>query len=380
MGDGLIKVKDNVCSLPECAWLECRDVIREVMIEGKWTLGEYTRKFEEEIADWSHRQFGIAVNSDTAGIEIVLRCLGIGNGDAVMFPANAFPSTPIPVLRVGGKPVFCDIELESFSLDVNDLERKLDANPSAKAVILMHTGGIISKHYVEICDICISRNLFLIEDCAHAIGSKRGYPAGKIGHAGIFSFYATKVLRTGEGGMIVTDSKDLEEKARMYRNYGKRQNFTKTDVAVEGYSWRMPEIEAIIGFWQAQNLEETVEARNDVAECYFKQLAEKNLRCDWKRPEVDEVRNWYKFLIMLEEGIYKEDVKKAMIGLGVQIPLGVYEIPTYKQDVFVERFGNSICPNVEEFCRRHMALPLYEGMTWNDVEIVVNALEKVIGR
>lgn len=223
--------------------------VEKILTSGMLTLGDFTKRFEKEFARLCSVKRAVAVNSGTSAMEIVLRALGLKKGDEVLVPTNTFSATAAVVVMVGGKPVFTDIEAKSLCIDAENAQKYL--TKKTKAVIAVHIGGLVCPEIKAIGEICEDHNLFLIEDAAHAQGSLLDdKSAGSFGRAGCFSFYPTKVITTGEGGMITTDNDVLAEKANILRDQGK-ESFSGNTIIEVGYNWRMDEISAAIGLTQA---------------------------------------------------------------------------------------------------------------------------------
>ena len=230
----------------------------EVFASNQWTEGELTRRFE---ALWGEMHgTGAVATASWAGAAIAaLDFAGVGPGDVVLSPSNTFMATPLAAVHLGARVEFVDCERDDLCVSLADLERKI-AEHRPKAVIVVHIGGHIAFRIEEIAELCRAEGVFLLEDCAHAHGATfNGRRAGTWGDAGAYSFYATKTISTGEGGMLVARDEALLEHARKYRNYG------KFDHVVPGVNFRMSEFTAALGIVQAERLEEIVAWKNDVA-------------------------------------------------------------------------------------------------------------------
>jgi dTDP-4-amino-4,6-dideoxygalactose transaminase len=224
----------------------------------QWTEGEMTRRFE---AAWAarHGVGAVATSSWTGAALAALDFAGVGPGDVVLCPSNTFMATPLAAMHLGARVEFVDCERDDLCLSLTDLERRIRQH-RPKAVCVVHIGGHIAFRIDEIAELCRAESVFLLEDCAHAHGATfRGRHPGTWGDAGAYSFYATKTISTGEGGMLVSRHDDLVEHAQAYRNYGKPQH----DVA--GVNFRLSEFTAALGLLQAERLDEIVAWKNDVA-------------------------------------------------------------------------------------------------------------------
>jgi dTDP-4-amino-4,6-dideoxygalactose transaminase len=233
-------------------------LIDDVLDAQQWTEGPLTRRFE---AAWGARvgQGAVATGSWTGAALCVLRHLEVGPGDVVLCPSNTFMATPLAVLACGARVAFVDCTREDLCLSPAALERALDEH-EPKAVVVVHIGGHLAFGIERIAELCRQAGVALIEDCAHAHGASwHGRAAGSWGDAGVWSFYATKTVSTGEGGMVTSRHADLLEFARAYRNYGKPGH------EVPGLGLRMSEFTAALGVLACERLAEIVAFKNDVA-------------------------------------------------------------------------------------------------------------------
>jgi dTDP-4-amino-4,6-dideoxygalactose transaminase len=230
----------------------------EILDAQQWSEGAMTRRFE---ALWGQRHGtgAVATSSWTGGALAALDHAGVGPGDVVLCPSNTFMATPLAALHLGAQVAFVDCERDDLCLSLTDLERQI-ARHRPKAVVVVHIGGHVAFRIEEIAALCRAEGVFLLEDCAHAHGATwQGRHPGTWGDAGVYSFYATKTISTGEGGMLVSGDEALLEHARAYRNYG------KPDHAQPGVNFRMNEFTAALGILQAQRLDEIVAWKNDTA-------------------------------------------------------------------------------------------------------------------
>src|SRR4051794_1602614 len=223
----------------------------------QWSEGDLTREFETAWAGWNGCD-AVAFNGWTGAALAALEWAGV-RGETVLCPSNTFMATPLTAIGAGARVEFVDCNREDLCMSFDDLERKVHIH-RPRAVFLVHIGGHIAFDVERIAELCRSEGIVLIEDCAHAHGADfNGRRPGSWGDAGIWSFYATKTVSTGEGGMLVSRHQDLLEFARLYRNYG------KPDHAVQGLNLRMSEFTAALGTVQAQRMDEIVAWKNDVA-------------------------------------------------------------------------------------------------------------------
>jgi perosamine synthetase len=230
----------------------------EVIASQQWSEGEMTRRFEAAWSDWNGAG-SVALGSWAGGALAALRYAEVGPGDVVLCPSNTFMATPLAAVEVGAEVAFVDSNRDDLCMSFADFERKAEEH-RPKAAFVVHIGGHIAFEIEQIADYCAAHGIFLIEDCAHAHGASwNGRRPGTYGDAGVYSFYATKTVSTGEGGMLVSRHEDLLTHARLFRNYGKPNH------EVAGLNFRMSEFTAAIGLVQTERLEEIVAWKNQVA-------------------------------------------------------------------------------------------------------------------
>lgn len=351
--------------------------IFEVLESGMLTLGEKTKQFEKEFAEFTGTKYAVAVNSCSAAMEIALRAKDV-EGKKVVIPSNTFISTATSVLHAGGNIVFCDCDVQNLCIDPSDLKKKVKQF-SPDGMILVHIGGIISPHLEEIMEICEENNMFLLEDSAHGHGSTfKGRKAGSLGFAGAFSFYPTKVLTTGEGGVLTTNDKDVYDIALSLRDYGREKPDSYVHLRI-GSNWKMSEIHAVIGLQQMGKVEKILRERREAAKIYDEKL--KNIKgiSPVKLPEFVQ-SSYYKYIAFLTEKdrVY---VKSEMKKKGVSLTGEVYSEPLHLQKPLqIKRVlnCNDNFPNTEYVAEKHICLPDFPGLTKEDIEYIVETLKSVL--
>lgn len=344
---------------------------------GGLTLGPIGRELETEFARLCGTKHAVAVNSGTSALEIALRAVGV-SGREVIVPANTFVATAAAAVHAGAQVRFADIEPETFALDPRDLEHRITARTAA--VVIVHIGGIVSPNTPAIVEMCEARGIACIEDAAHAAGATlAGRAAGSFGLAAAFSMYPTKIITSGEGGILTTDDDRIATEARIYLDQGKA-GFTQNVHVRMGYNWRMSEPHAAIGLRHLSHLPAFVDERNAIARMYDALLQDGQSVLPVPVPAACR-SNYYKYLAWLPEGVDRATLKKSLreehgIGLSGE----VYELPVHLQPVFEGSARRGSLPVAEEVCARHVCLPVYQGMGKKDVEVVVSALRTTIRR
>ena len=359
---------------PEKDKREILQRIEECLSTGYLTLGKNGKEFEENFAQYVGSQYAIAVNSGTSAIEIPLRILGV-EGKEVLVPTNTFFATPAAVLHACGRVRFVDAEEETFSISVESLKKNI--TKETVGVIVVHIGGIVTSRMPEIQSICEENHLFLFEDAAHAHGSSlNGKKAGTFGNTASFSFYPTKIMTSGEGGMIVTDDEKIYDDALIYRDQGKSGFLTNFHTRL-GYNWRMSEPHAIIGLTHLKRLDEFIQARQKIAKIYDEGLQSIEGITPLLLPE-GSFSNYYKYIALLDKGIDRASLKKKLREeYEVALSGEIYDTPCHLQPIF-EAFREGDFPIAEDICKRHVCLPIYTTMTMEEADYVLSSLADVL--
>jgi dTDP-4-amino-4,6-dideoxygalactose transaminase len=349
--------------------------IDEVLTTGQLTLGKYGKLLEDEFAAFIGTKHAVVVNSGTSSIQIPMHVYDV-RGKEVLVPTNTFFATALGVMHAGGIPKFVDCDPETFSVDMDSLRSQITDRTAG--VVVVHIGGIVTPHMAEIQELCRKHNIFLFEDAAHAHGSSyRGRNAGTFGDSASFSFYPTKIITSGEGGIIVTDSDRMDEESRLYRDQGKA-TFTANIHNKLGYNWRMSEPHAIIGLQHFRHLPEFIEERNRLARVYDRTLPGVQGVHPLRLAD-GSVSNYYKYIAMIDERIDRTRLKKILrekydVGLSGE----VYELPVHLQPYFEGKYKRGDLPKAEYLCAHHICLPLYPMMTDADAEYVVASLRDAV--
>jgi dTDP-4-amino-4,6-dideoxygalactose transaminase len=347
-------------------------MIDESLRSGRLTLGPIGARLEESFAARHQAEHAVAVASGTSALEIVLRIVGVA-GREVIVPANTFHATAAAVLAAGGTPRFADCDPATLAIDPESVAARI--GPQTAAVVVVHIGGYVAPSVLDLRAQCDAAGIALVEDAAHAHGaSLDGRSAGTFGVAGTFSFYPTKVIAGGEGGMILTDDPHVAEEARIYRDQGKASFLTNLHTRL-GNNWRMSEPHAAITITQLKRLDEFIGHRTEVARGYDAALPE--LGFAPVSISSRSVTNYYKYIAYLPEGVDRAVLKKRLREeYDVALSGEVYEVPLHLQPVF-EPWSDGPLPGAEELCARHVCLPVSAVMTQGQVDHVIASLKAV---
>ncbi len=357
--------------------------IKEILLSGYLTMADKVRQFEYEFSKWIGCKYALGTNSGTSSLEIILRAIGV-EGKAVICPSNTYMATPIAAIHAGAKVVFVDSQIENFQIDPESLEMALKKTDNVSAVVIVHIGGIISPHLWKIKRLCDEYGVPLIEDAAHAHGATiDGKYAGTLGWAGSFSFYPTKVLVAAEGGMVTTDNEDIYNKGIVLREHGKADH--RCNIHTEfGYNWRFSEIHALLGIQQMRIVTKILEERRRIAYWYDELLK----GAEGVRPIIihqNVKSSYYKYICYIDKKIDRKEFEdKLLRKFDISLTGKVYSNPCHSQPVFVKHSDKVISLKDESFegtnyiCKRHVCLPLYPGLSKEEVEYVADSIKKCI--
>ena len=354
--------------------------INEILNSGYLTMSKKVFQFEKLFSKYIGTKYAVAVNSGTSALEISLRALNV-EGKSIIVPTNTFMATPLAVIHAGAKVIFADISEKTLSIQAEEIKKKITKN--TVGIILVHIGGVISNEWSKIKQICISKNLFILEDAAHAHGSKiNNKCAGNLGIAAAFSFYPTKVLTTGEGGMITTNDKKLCQKFLILRDHGKQNPLLNIHNEL-GSNWRLSEIQGLLGVQQLKKAKSIVRERIKIALIYDKILKNtSNMRLLEIPSHIKS--SYYKYIIFVNKNI-RGKVKQMMYEkFGISLPGEVYNHLCHSQPVFkkyknkIIKKGNYNFINAKKISSEQLCLPLYPGLKKSDIKYVANSLKKII--
>lgn len=370
--------------LPSIGRSEVKEVVNTIT-SGWMTMGPKTRKFEEEFAKYIGVKYAVAVNSCTAGLHLALLAHGVGNGDEVIIPSFTFAATANVVVNVGAVPVFADIDGRSFNLDPKEVKNKI--TKKTKAIIVVHYAGQAAE-LTQLETIAKKNKLVLIEDAAHAVGSKyQGERIGKRGNTTCYSFYATKNMTTGEGGMVTTNNEqiaDVLSKLRLHgiskdawKRYDKGGSW-KYDLEFAGWKYNMTDLQASLGLHQLKKLEGFLRRRNKLANVYKQELSgveQVDLPVELK----GRFHAFHLYPILVPKK-NRDDLIEFL--KDEQIGTSVHFIPVHKFDFYKKRYGilASDLPVTEQVFLGEISLPLYPAMKIGDVKYVCKTIKKYFDR
>ena len=366
------------------------DAVQKVLASGWLTTGPVALQFEKEFAAYIGCKWALAVNSGTSALQLALDAIGLRPGDEVLVPTYTFTATAEVVTYFGARPVLCDSVPGGFNIDPGDAERRVTAK--TRAIIPVHIAG-------EACDLdplhAMARHygLHVIEDAAHTLPAwYRGRRIGTISELTAFSFYATKTITTGEGGMLTTDTDQYAERAKMMRLHGiggdawKRYSKTGSwfyEVHRAGYKMNLPDLLAAVGVAQLKKCDQFWKQRSQIATYYrekFSQIEEVELPACAIDPAE---HSWHLYILRLRPDMlsisrdeFIEQLKAAGIGTSVHF------IPLHQHPYYIQQYGyqQGDFPQAEDSFSRCISLPIYPDLSEAQRVQVVEAVSKIVSR
>ena len=352
---------------------EEENAVKKVLESGILASGPRTKSFEKEFADYLGVEHAVAVTNGTIALDVALKALKVGPGDEVITSAFSFVASGNCILFQNAKPVFADIDPRTFNIDPSDVAEKITAK--TKAIIPIHMFGQPAK-MDALKEIVEDKGIMLLEDAAQAHGAEyKGHKAGSLGDMGCFSFYATKNMTAGDGGMITTNDQKLADKSRLLINHGQSQKYHHDTL---GYNYRMTEICAAIGSVQLRKLDGFNEKRLENAQSLSNGVRKfTGLTVPYVDKDVKHV--FHQYVVKVEDNYRLERNKLADClaenGVGVAVH---YPFPIYRQLLYQTLgYGGTVCPNTEEACRRVLSLPVHPLVVKKDIEYMLAVLEEI---
>lgn len=346
------------------------------ILSGSLSMGPNVFAFENEFAKKIGVKHAIATNSCTSALEVALIAKSVIDRE-VIIPSETFIATAMAVHLSGGIPVFAEISESTLCLDFNDVKSKV--NSKTAGVILVHMAGLITPDIFELRQFCDQHKLFLIEDVAHALGaSYENFMAGSFGNIGCFSFYPTKIITCGEGGMLTTNEDKVAEIARSLQNRGRDIHSSAEVYTIPGRNIRMTEMSALLGRVQLNHLEDFIKRRRALASIYAHELCGlENVSILF--PQLIESSSFWKFPVILNQFIDRDSIMQSLINEGIEVDKAYYP-PLHLQPVFSTLYGTykGMLPKTENILNRHIFLPCHPRMSDKDVIFVTHTLKDVI--
>ncbi len=368
-------------------WIDEEDIKAVVeVLKGDWiTQGPKIEEFERKIAEYVGTKYAVAFNSGTSALHASMFAAGVGEGDEVITTPLSFVATSNSILYVGAKPVFVDIDMKTYCMDVRKIESAITER--TRLILPVDLAGY-PIDMREIRKIADERGLIVVEDAAHALGAMRyGMMVGQEADMTMFSFHPVKHITTGEGGIVVTNNEEYYEKLKMFRTHGITKDekmMTKNDgpwyyeMHYLGYNYRITDFQCALGLSQLEKLEKFIERRNEIARMYDEAFRNNPTITTPPKPPYEYSRHAYHiYPILLDERLDRRQIFMKLRERGILCQ--VHYIPIHLQPYYRKRFkyDEGSFKNAEEYYRREITIPLYPRMSDDDVEYVIKNVKEV---
>lgn len=343
------------------------EAVTEVLKSGMLAQGPKVDEFQNKFAKYVEAKYGIATSSGTTTLHTALVAAGIKPGDEVITTPFTFAATSNSILYTQAKPVYADIDAKTFNLDPAKIEEQI--TDKTKAIVPVHLYGQPAD-MDGILEIAQKYNLKVIEDAAQAHGAVyKGKKIGSIGDFGCFSFYPTKNMTTGEGGMVTTNDEEYAEKAGMVRAHGESKRYEQS---LLGYNYRMTDIAASIGLVQLKHIDEFNKIRNENAKYLSEGLADvEGITTPVVADNVTHVFHQYTIRVSKDRDTFQKFLTDNQIGTGIHYPIVLYKQPYYQA---LSITGN--CPLAEEAASQVISIPVHPSLTTEDLDTIIDTIKK----
>lgn len=364
-------------SNPDITDLEIK-YVTQVLRTPNLSLGPKLVEFETKMAEFVGVKYAIAVNSGTSALHLIIRALGIKDGDEVITTPFSFIASANCILFEKAEPVFVDIDPLTLNIDVNRIEERI--TEKTKAILAVDIFGYPAE-WNRLEQIAKEYKLKLIEDSCEALGAEyKGRKAGTFGEAAAFSFYPNKQMTTGEGAIIVTNDREVANLCRSMRNQGRGNSDDWLEHQRLGYNYRPSDINCALGIAQLKRIEELLGKRERVAQMYNMKLK------DWQEVKIpcsspDVRRSWFVYVVVLQDKYSREDRDNILQELRKRgIGCSNYFTPIHLQPFYVEMFGfrQGGFPVTEHVSERTVALPFYNNLSEPEIDFVVQSLKEIV--
>ena len=338
--------------------------------------GLFVKKFEQKICKTTDTKYGVATTSGTTALHLACATIVLKKGDHVLVSSSTNMASVFAIIYCGAKPIPVDVNIENWQLKISDLKKKI--TKKTKAIMVVHLFGQAAD-MDPILDFAKEFNLMIIEDCAEALGVRyKGESVGSIGDIGTFSFYANKTITTGEGGMIITNSKKLYKKAKELKNlgYGKKNKFQHDYI---GFNYRMPNISASIGLGQLENINRVFKQKQRIYNRYKINLI--------NTPGIDlpKIEKWTSKYVMWAFNICvnsnfplnRDQLQKKLLKYRIETRNAF--VPANKQKTLIQKFdsyGKIKCPNADYIMRHGLYLPSGITITNKEIDYICDIIKK----
>tara|TARA_B100000686_G_C16800964_1_gene986025 strand:+ start:4331 stop:5467 length:1137 start_codon:yes stop_codon:yes gene_type:complete len=342
-----------------------------------WAIGPEIEEFENALKNYLGVDYCVAMNSGTSALHATLLSYNIKTNDEVIVPSFSFISTANSVLFVNANPIFADIEKQNYGLDPNDVKKRISTK--TRMVMPMDFGGLSCK-INEIKKITDEQKIILVEDGAESLGSSvNNKKTGSIADSTIFSFCGNKVITTGEGGAVTTNSKEVYEKINLIRSHGRQDDanyFNNPEISQYvgvGFNWRMSSITAALGISQLEKLDKLIKMRQDHANYITNRISKhREIKPPFSNNEYKNIFQMY--TITLKDKITRDNLQKFL--LEKKIFCKIYFSPIHRTKFYEKKLKENSLPNTEEISDLVLTLPLFPNMTQEEKDYLINSIDE----
>tara|TARA_B100001939_G_C16906955_1_gene602825 strand:+ start:182 stop:1297 length:1116 start_codon:yes stop_codon:yes gene_type:complete len=351
-------------------------LISKILLSGWLTHGKYTGKFEDNFKSYTKSKFSITVSNCTAGLHLIFLALGIKKNDEVIVPAMSHVASAHSARYTGAKVIFCDVNAEDGNINLNEIKKNI--TNKTKAVVVVHMAGAPVKDLVKIAKYCKRKKIYLVEDCAHALGTKiNSKHVGNYGDASSFSFYPTKQITTGEGGIVITNNAKIFKKIKRLKAFGinndinKRKIPGKYNVLDLGFNYRMTDFQAALGYLQLKRYNSNLKKRHKNAKLYENYLNDfKNIVFE----KYNSNNSYFIFQIFVNKN--KRDkivmnLKKSKIGCSIHYAKPINEYQFYLNNK-IKTFKNA-----KLYADTNISLPIHSALKKSEIKVICNKLKEL---
>ena len=352
-------------------------LVLEVLRSGTLSIGPKIEEFEKRFSEMLGAKYACAVSNGTVGLHLALIACGIKEGDEVITSPFSFVASANVILYMGAKPVFTDVDPTTFNIDPKEIEKKI--NPKTKAILPVHIFGQ-SADMERIMALASRHNLKVIEDaCESVMAEYKGKKVGTFGDAAAFSFYPNKQMTTGEGGMITTNDKKIDNLCRSLRNQGRSENMQWLDHQILGYNYRITEMGAALGIGQLKKLAGVIEKRREIAGWYEEEIKKYEDLLSFPKTRADNTHTWFVYVARIKDPkINRDGVINKMAEFGIATKPYLPSIHLF--DFYRKKFGfkPGDFPVSEAISNSSVALPFYIGLEKSDTEYICRKLAETV--
>lgn len=354
---------------PQIGEAERQEVIK-VLNSGMLASGEWVAQFEKDFASYLQVPFGVATSSGTTALHALMLALGIQEGDKVLTTPFSFVASANAIIYCGAQPIFVDIDPNTYNICPKALAEAIRQHPDAKAVLVVHIFGLAAQ-MKEICHLTDKHGLLLIEDCAQAHGAEyQGEKVGTFGVAAAFSFYPTKNITCGEGGMVTTSDEKIAHSVARIINHGQHKRYHHHQL---GYNFRLTNIHAAIGIQQLKKLDKFNQQRISNAEFYRQHINNNNIRLPYQPDNCKHVYHQFTVQVSMRER-FAAYLQQQGIGCAVHYPIPIPHQPLYRQMYnFSQRW-----PVAEALCCNCLSIPVYPGLTPTHLQYITEVVNNYV--